>query len=98
MSEWMDRAWRQQLKQPDPRSCGPATLVVARMINDPAYAELMVTGSHPSAAQTIDGETLQERFTTETLSLHKRLTGRTDVSGRTQLPWPQKFGTPPWAI
>jgi len=98
MSDWMEQAWRHQLKQPDPRSCGPATLVVARMINDPAYAELMVAGSHPATGHTIEGSTFEERFQAEVLSMHKRVTGTTDVSGRLQLPWPQKFGTAPWAV
>ena len=94
----MDQAWRQELKQPDPRSCGAATLVVARMINDPAYAELMMTGAHPSTGHTLKGNALEDRFAAETLAMHKRSTGITDIRGRLQIPWPETFGTPPWSV
>lgn len=34
-----DEVFDRALRQPDPRSCGAATLVVARMLRDPSYAE-----------------------------------------------------------
>ena len=98
MSDWMEQAWRHQLKQPDPRSCGAASLVVARMINDPAYAELMVTGTHPATGHQVEGDTIEQRFAAETLAMHKRSTGVTDVRGHLQVPWPETFGTPPWSV
>lgn len=70
------------LSQPDQRSCGAACLVAARMLTDPAYA----------AAITPD------RFATDVLALHRRLTGPFDARGALQLPWPQTLGTPPWAV
>jgi hypothetical protein len=33
--------WTRRLAQPDRRSCGAAVLVVARMLHDPAYADLV---------------------------------------------------------
>ena len=30
--------------------------------------------------------------------MHRRITGLADTSGRPQVPWPRKFGTPPWAV
>ena len=30
--------------------------------------------------------------------MHQRITGLADVSGKPQIPWPRKFGTPPWAV
>ena len=41
---------------------------------------------------------LRERFKTETLAMHQRITGLADISGKPQIPWPRKFGTPPWAV
>lgn len=70
------------LRQPDRRSCGAATLVMARMMRDPAYAErLVATGA----------------FNAEALAMHKRVTSGVDVTGRLQPPWPRALGTPPWA-
>ena len=40
------------LVQPDQRSCGAAVLVVARMLLDRGYAELLATGRHPAPAST----------------------------------------------
>lgn len=98
MSDWMEQAWRHELKQPDQRSCGAATLVVAHMINDEAYAQALVSGTHPATGWTPQGSTLEERFSSEVLSMHKRSTGLTDVTGRVQIPWPETFGTPPWSV
>lgn len=84
--------------QPDQRSCGAASLVVARFLGDPAYRELLEGGSLTSP-RTVAGEAaLRERFEAETLSLHRQITGLADTSGRPQVPWPRKFGTPPWAV
>lgn len=97
MSDWMTRAWTHTLKQPDQTSCGAATLVVARMINDESYAELLIDGTHPTTGFAMAG-TLEERFAAETLAMHRRTTTAVDVSGRFQMPWPQSLGTPPWAV
>ncbi|MBD8868671.1 hypothetical protein [Nocardioides donggukensis] len=69
--------------QPDRRSCGAAVAEVARMVDDPAYAE-RVSGAGMFAAAV--------------LARHRALTGPTDPLGRAQLPWPPALGTPPWAI
>jgi hypothetical protein len=84
--------------QPDQRSCGAAAMVVARFLGDPVYRTLLEGGSLTSP-RTLAGDTaLRERFTTETLAMHQRITGLADVSGRPQVPWPRKLGTPPWAV
>lgn len=85
------------LRQPDPRSCGAAVLVMARTIEDPGYAELVATGLHPVTGHRLPG-TMRERFTAEVLAMHRRTTGLVDVRGEAQLPWPRAFGTPPWAV
>ncbi len=70
------------LKQPDPRSCGPSSLVAARMLLDPAYAATVTRAN----------------FDDEVLALHRQVTRSIDARGALQLPWPRAFGTPPWAV
>jgi len=85
------------LVQPDGRSCGPASLVAARMLLDADYAALITTGVHPVTGTTLAGST-QERFGRETLAMHRRVTGAAVLGGGLQLPWPRVVGTPPWAV
>jgi len=70
------------LRQPDRRSCGAATLVMARMLQDEAYAGRVLAA---------------DAFSAEALAMHRRVTGVVDVTGRLQPPWPRALGTPPWA-
>jgi hypothetical protein len=93
----MEQAFRKRMEQPDPTSCGPASIVVAQMMSDPAYAEFMMTGTNPDTGRAQPG-TLAERFTGDTLAMHTKVTGLVDAKGRAQLPWPKSLGTPPWAI
>jgi hypothetical protein len=87
------------LAQPDQRSCGATVLVVARMLADPSYAALIDGPAGLESAHTVAGaQSLQQRFRTEALAMHKRVTSLADVSGRPQVPWPRTFGTPPWAV
>jgi len=72
-----------RLTQPDQRSCGAASLVMARRLAHPDYAEQV----HDQLA-----------FAREVLTLHKRVTSSTDSAGRFQLPWLRAIGTPPWAV
>ncbi len=73
------------LVQPDRRSCAAACLVVTRMLVDQEYAEELSGPDH-------------DRFRAEVLATHRRVTGVRDSSGGWQLPWPRRFGTPPWAV
>ncbi|KQZ67352.1 hypothetical protein [Nocardioides sp. Root151] len=75
--------WDQPLRQPNQQTCGAAVLVVARMLNDPAYRDRVAT---------------VDDFRDETLAMHRRTTSGVDVLGRLQLPWPRALGTPPWAV
>jgi hypothetical protein len=84
--------------QPDQRSCGAASLVVARFLGDPEYRKLLEGGSVTSPRTVAGDAALRERFKTETLTMHQRITGLADTSGKPQIPWPRKFGTPPWAV
>ena len=72
------------LAQPDQRSCGPSTLVAARMLVDPEFASQV--------------RSAPERFAREVLDLHRTVTRPTDARGTLQLPWPRALGTPPWAV
>ncbi|CUR60867.1 conserved hypothetical protein [metagenome] len=72
-----------RLSQPDRRSCGAASLVMARRLVDPRYAALV-------------GD--QATFAHEAATLHRRLTSPADVGGRRQVPWLRAVGTPPWAV
>lgn len=106
-----DAVFTELLVQPDRRSCGASVLVVARMLLDRGYAELLATGRHPATGLALPGApgapgstgtpgtpgTLADRFRREVLGMHRRVTGPVDVRGRLQLPWPRALGTPPWA-
>lgn len=94
---WTSRALLGGLTQPDDRSCGAASLVLARMLNDAAYAELVATGVHPVTGYRLDGAT-SDRFRSEVLAMHRRSTRSITLNGNLQLPWPRALGTPPWAL
>jgi hypothetical protein len=70
------------LKQPDQRSCGPSSLVAARMLLEPAYAATVT----------------RDNFDDEVLALHRQVTRTIDARGALQVPWPRAIGTPPWAV
>lgn len=94
---WAGELLRTRLVQPDARSCGAASLVVARALVDEAYAELLAAGRHPGTGFAMPG-TCSDRFHREALAMHRRVTGPADAAGRLQLPWPRALGTPPWAV
>ena len=72
-----------RLRQPDRRSCGAASLVMARRLVRPRYAGLVSD---------------QATFAHEAATLHRRLTSLVDTAGHWQVPWPRALGTPPWAV
>jgi hypothetical protein len=72
-----------RLQQPDRRSCGAASLVMARRLVLPRYAGLVAD---------------QASFAHEASTLHRRLTSLSDTAGGWQVPWPRTLGTPPWAV
>jgi hypothetical protein len=97
VTDWPALAFGERLAQPDRRSCGATVLVVARMLVDPAYAELVATGRHPVTGYALPGD-VAGRFRHEVLGMHHRVTGAVDAAGHLQLPWPRSLGTPPWAV
>jgi hypothetical protein len=96
-TDWSALVFRERLAQPDQRSCGATVLVVARMLLDPAYAELVATGRHPVTGFALPGDPAG-RFRYEVLAMHARVTGLVDARGHLQVPWPRVLGTPPWAV
>ena len=52
--------------QPDQTTCGSSSLVMSRMLNDPAYALWMETGFNPETGET-DPRTPEQRFADESL-------------------------------
>ncbi|WP_109510129.1 hypothetical protein [Nocardioides speluncae] len=92
----VDDALRAGLVQPDQRTCGSASLTVARMVTRPGYAEFIATGADPDTGRTVPGP-IPARFQAEALALHPRTNGFLDAQMRLQLPWPRALGTAPWA-
>ena len=72
-----------RLQQPDRRSCGAASLVMARRLAHGRYADLV---------------TDQPTFAHEVTTLHRRVTSLSDTAGGWQVPWLRAVGTPPWAV
>ena len=73
-----------RMRQPDQRSCGPSSMVAARMMLDRSYAAAV-------------REAREDRFADDVLSTHRRATSVISA-GRLQVPWPRALGTPPWAV
>ena len=71
------------LRQPDRRSCGAASLVMARRLVSGRYAGLVAD---------------QPTFAHEVTTLHRRLTSLSDAAGGWQVPWLRVVGTAPWAV
>jgi hypothetical protein len=94
---WADRVVARGRRQPDARSCGAASLVMARMLTDEAYARLLLDGTHPRTGVRVPGP-LPARLDAEVLATHRRLTSTRDGTGHPQPPWPRVLGTPPWNL
>ncbi len=79
-------------------TCGSASLTVARMLVNPAFARWITSGLGKDARDddVPDGRTPRERFA----SYEQVVAGRTNsivgAGGRLQPPWPRALGTPPW--
>ncbi|MBC9227581.1 hypothetical protein GL325_14730 [Aeromicrobium sp. 636] len=82
-------------RQPDQLSCGAAALVVSRLVHDRPYALWMATGHDPHSDRT-DSSTAADRWRSEVLAMHRRVTGLRDHDGDLQWPWLRMVGTSPW--
>ena len=86
--------------QPDDTTCGSATLVMSRMMNDPAYAMWIITGYDPvTGTQTGDdsGADQDQRFGDAALDMHDK-TNSWWQNGQPQVWWPEAWGTTPGAV
>lgn len=81
--------------QPDQTTCGSSSLVMSKMLNDPAYAMYIATGTHPVTGETSELSP-SELFAKESLAMHDQTNGFTDHDGDLQLPWHNDIGTSPW--
>ncbi|PZS36686.1 MAG: hypothetical protein DLM59_00545 [Pseudonocardiales bacterium] len=83
--------------QPDETTCGSSSLVVSRMINDPAYAMYITQGFDPLTGQTSTLSTA-DRFQDASLAMHDQTNGVVDHGGNIQPPWPEALGTTPAGV
>jgi hypothetical protein len=87
-------------RQQSPTTCGSASLTVARMLADPAFAHWVRTGLPREAAavttQAPDAGGVVSRFAAYEQVVAARTNGLAGPGGRLQLPWPRSLGTPPW--
>lgn len=89
-SAWRDAKGHGVFSQPDPTTCGSASLVTAKMVNDPVYALKVMTGY--DATTGLDdgagsgGDVVHKRFGDEATVMHDR----------TNMVWPERLGTSPW--
>ncbi len=87
-------------RQQSPTTCGSASLTVARMLADPAFARWVRTGLTREAAEladpTPDAGGVVSRFAAYEQVVAARTNGLAGPGGRLQPPWPRALGTPPW--
>jgi len=86
---------RGALRQQSSTTCGSASLVVARMLNDPVYALLVLDGYDAGTGDVADGD-LRTRFAEQEREVKRRTNDHRDGSGGLTVPWPHRLGTPPW--
>lgn len=74
--------------QPDATTCGSSTLVMARMLNDPAYAMYITTGVDPHGELPDLAGSAADRFDAAALDMHDE----------TNTWWPEALGTLPDSV
>lgn len=83
-------------------TCGSASLTVARMLADPAFADWIRHGvghaANHDASNGVgpDGRSPLQRFAAYEQVVAGRTNGLFGAGGRLQPPWPRALGTPPW--
>jgi hypothetical protein len=81
--------------QQSPVTCGSACLTVARMHVDPQFASWVRTGL-PDPPGSPEGSTPGERFAAYERIVMRRTNSLLPGDRRLNVPWPRRFGTPPW--
>ncbi|WP_076259068.1 hypothetical protein [Intrasporangium flavum] len=77
-------------------TCGSASLTVARMLVNPAFAQWIRLGVPHDPAAPMDAGTETGRFAAYEQVVARRTGGWFGGGGRLQLPWPRALGTSPW--
>ena len=81
--------------QQSPVTCGSACLTVARMHVDPQFASWVRAGI-PNPPGSPEGSTPGERFAAYERIVMQRTNSLLPGGRRLNVPWPRRFGTPPW--
>lgn len=82
------------LRQRSATTCGSASLLVARSLHDPVYAAWLLDGAD-ARTDAVSEEPVADRFAAAELTVKDRTNALLGPAGL-QVPWPQRFGTPPW--
>ena len=79
-------------------TCGSASLTVARMLVDAAFARWIRLGLDRDAKDddVPDAQTVEQRFAAHEQVVARRTNALVGAGGRIQCPWPRALGTPPW--
>lgn len=79
-------------------TCGSASLTVARMLVNPAFARWIRFGLDAEAKDedARDARTVEQRFAAHEQVVASRTNSLVGAGGRIQVPWPRALGTPPW--
>jgi len=79
-------------------TCGSASLTVARMLANPAFAAWIRDGIRKDArdGDVPDAGTQAQRFAAYEQVVASRTNALVGAGRRLQLPWPRALGTPPW--
>ncbi|MDC5698690.1 hypothetical protein OO014_15650 [Intrasporangium calvum] len=79
-------------------TCGSASLTVARMLVNPAFARWIRFGLDVEAKDedARDARTVEQRFAAHEQVVASRTNSLVGAGGRIQVPWPRALGTPPW--
>ncbi|GAA2487163.1 hypothetical protein GCM10009858_26370 [Terrabacter carboxydivorans] len=79
-------------------TCGSASLTVARMLANPAFARWVRDGTprDPREGETPDSGTEAQRFAAYEQVVAARTNALVGPGRRLQPPWPRALGTPPW--
>lgn len=88
-------------RQQSPTTCGSASLTVARMLADPAFARWIGSGLAREATEDAGPPRALDVTAAERFAFYEQVVvGRTNAlfggAGKPQLPWPRALGTPPW--
>jgi len=84
--------------QPDETTCGSSSLVMARMLNDRAYAMRILTGYDPgTGTQAGDPADIAGRFKRDVVAMHNQTSSVITHDGRLNGWWPKAWGTSPGA-